>query len=182
MAMSRLIQVVHLLALIALIAGCGGGGTISGDRIPIHGIPGGGGGDKFDELSPPVTKPPAEVFKDYSTIHDPPAVRWLKNCYATLPPLSSANSVYQNASIQTWADLLLAEVEQLKDHSVTARELERIKKLKEAGLTVLLAEQNVKFTLTLSDYGYIIDNGRICYQGSVQELIDNDEVRRICGI
>jgi branched-chain amino acid transport system ATP-binding protein len=59
---------------------------------------------------------------------------------------------------------------------------ERIKKLKEAGLTVLLAEQNVKFTLTLSDYGYIIDNGRICYQGLVQELVDNEEVRRICGI
>ena len=59
---------------------------------------------------------------------------------------------------------------------------ERIQKLKEAGLTVLLAEQNVKFTLTLSDYGYIIDNGRICYQGSVDELIDNDEVKKICGI
>ena len=59
---------------------------------------------------------------------------------------------------------------------------ERIKKLKEAGLTVLLAEQNVKFTLTLSDYGYIIDNGRICYQGTVEELIDNEEVQRICGI
>ena len=59
---------------------------------------------------------------------------------------------------------------------------ERIKKLKEAGLTVLLAEQNVKFTLTLSDYGYIIDNGRICYQGTVEELIDNEEVKRICGI
>jgi len=59
---------------------------------------------------------------------------------------------------------------------------ERIKTLKEAGLTVLLAEQNVKFTLTLSDYGYIIDNGRICYQGAVAELIDNDEVKKICGI
>jgi branched-chain amino acid transport system ATP-binding protein len=59
---------------------------------------------------------------------------------------------------------------------------ERIKKLKEVGLTVLLAEQNVKFTLTLSDYGYIIDNGRICYEGPVQELVDNEEVRRICGI
>jgi branched-chain amino acid transport system ATP-binding protein len=59
---------------------------------------------------------------------------------------------------------------------------ERIKKLKEAGLTVLLAEQNVKFTLTLSDYGYIIDNGRICYQGPVEELVDNEEVKRICGI
>lgn len=58
----------------------------------------------------------------------------------------------------------------------------RIQKLKEAGLTVLLAEQNIKFTLGLSDYGYIIDNGRICYQGPVNELIDNEEVKRICGI
>ena len=59
---------------------------------------------------------------------------------------------------------------------------ERIRKLKDVGLTVLLAEQNVKFTLTLSDYGYIIDNGRICYQGPVEELIDNEEVKKICGI
>lgn len=59
---------------------------------------------------------------------------------------------------------------------------ERIHKLKEAGLTVLLAEQNLLFTLALSDYGYIIDNGRICYQGPVEELVDNEEVRRICGI
>jgi branched-chain amino acid transport system ATP-binding protein len=59
---------------------------------------------------------------------------------------------------------------------------ERIETLKAFGLTVLLAEQNVKFTLTLSDYGYIIDNGRICHQGTVEELVDNDEVKRICGI
>ena len=59
---------------------------------------------------------------------------------------------------------------------------ERIHQLKVAGLTVLLAEQNIKFTLGLSDYGYIIDNGRICYQGPVEDLIDNEEVKRICGI
>ena len=59
---------------------------------------------------------------------------------------------------------------------------ERIQKLKELGLTVLLAEQNLKFTLTLSDYGYIIDNGRICYEGTVAELINNPEVKKICGI
>jgi branched-chain amino acid transport system ATP-binding protein len=45
-----------------------------------------------------------------------------------------------------------------------------------------VAEQNVKFTLSLSDYGYIIDNGRICYQGPVEELVDNKEVKNICGI
>jgi len=54
--------------------------------------------------------------------------------------------------------------------------------LKDLGLTVLIAEQNVKFTLKLSDVGYIIDNGRICYQGTVKELIENEDVRRTCGI
>ena len=57
-----------------------------------------------------------------------------------------------------------------------------IVRLKELGLTVLLAEQNVKFTLKLSDVGYIIDNGRICYQGTVKELMENEDVRRTCGI
>lgn len=57
-----------------------------------------------------------------------------------------------------------------------------IVRLKDLGLTVLLAEQNVKFTLKLSDMGYIIDNGRICYQGTVKELVENEDVRRTCGI
>jgi branched-chain amino acid transport system ATP-binding protein len=55
-------------------------------------------------------------------------------------------------------------------------------RLKEFGLTVLLAEQNVKFTLKLSDMGYIIDNGRICYQGTLKELMENEDARRTCGI
>jgi branched-chain amino acid transport system ATP-binding protein len=54
----------------------------------------------------------------------------------------------------------------------------RIRKLKEAGLTVLLAEQNVRLALKLSDRGYIIDDGQIRYQGSIKELEGNDEVRK----
>lgn len=59
---------------------------------------------------------------------------------------------------------------------------ETITRLKGVGLTVLLAEQNVKFTLRLSEYGYIIDDGRICYEGTVKELTENEEVRKTCGI
>jgi branched-chain amino acid transport system ATP-binding protein len=59
---------------------------------------------------------------------------------------------------------------------------ERIRRLKELGMTVLLAEQNLKFTLGLSDYGYIIDNGRICHHGTVAELINNEDVRKLCGL
>jgi branched-chain amino acid transport system ATP-binding protein len=55
---------------------------------------------------------------------------------------------------------------------------EQIKKLKETGLTVLLAEQNVRSALRLGDRGYIIDNGQIRYQGSIEELRENEEVRK----
>jgi branched-chain amino acid transport system ATP-binding protein len=59
---------------------------------------------------------------------------------------------------------------------------DRIARLKGAGLTVLLAEQNVKFTLSLTDYGYIIENGRIFYHGTVKDMTENEEVRQRCGI
>ncbi len=54
----------------------------------------------------------------------------------------------------------------------------QIKKLREVGLTVLLAEQNVRSTLRISDRGYIIDNGQIRFHGSIEELRDNEEVRK----
>jgi branched-chain amino acid transport system ATP-binding protein len=54
----------------------------------------------------------------------------------------------------------------------------QIKKLRETGLTVLLAEQNVKSALRLSDRGYIIDNGQIRFQGTIEELRENEEVRK----
>ena len=54
----------------------------------------------------------------------------------------------------------------------------QIKKLKESGVTVLLAEQDVRSSLRLSDRGYIIDDGHIRYHGSIEELKENEEVRK----
>ncbi len=54
----------------------------------------------------------------------------------------------------------------------------QVRKLREAGLTVLIAEQNVRSTLRISDRGYIIDDGHIRFQGSILELRENEEVRK----
>ncbi len=54
---------------------------------------------------------------------------------------------------------------------------EQIFRLKESGLTVLLAEQNLEVALRLSDRGYVIDNGLIKYHGTGEDLRDNEEVR-----
>ncbi|MDP2861316.1 MAG: ABC transporter ATP-binding protein [Desulfobacterales bacterium] len=55
---------------------------------------------------------------------------------------------------------------------------ELILKLKASGLTVLLAEQNQKVALNLSDRGYVIDNGEIRFHGTSRELRENEEIRK----
>ncbi|MCX5860758.1 MAG: ABC transporter ATP-binding protein [Desulfomonile sp.] len=55
---------------------------------------------------------------------------------------------------------------------------QRIRELRDHGLTVLLAEQNQRVGLELSDRGYIIDNGVIRFQGSVEALQENEEIRK----
>jgi branched-chain amino acid transport system ATP-binding protein len=55
---------------------------------------------------------------------------------------------------------------------------ELIQRIKQEGVTVLLAEQNSKFAIKLSDRGYVIDDGKIRYHGSIAELSENEEIKR----
>ena len=53
-----------------------------------------------------------------------------------------------------------------------------LKKLKEAGLTILLVEQNVHLALAVSDYAYVIAEGRLFTEGLPAELAAKPEIRR----
>lgn len=58
------------------------------------------------------------------------------------------------------------------------KELEdRILQLKETGISILLAEQNLKSALRLADRCYILEKGRVCYSSTVADLQENQEVR-----
>jgi branched-chain amino acid transport system ATP-binding protein len=54
---------------------------------------------------------------------------------------------------------------------------EQILKLKEMGQTILFSEQNVKFATLTSKRAYVIDKGKIRYQGSIEELRANEEIK-----
>jgi branched-chain amino acid transport system ATP-binding protein len=54
---------------------------------------------------------------------------------------------------------------------------ETIRRIKADGLTVLLSEQNVRFATRVADRAYIIEKGRIRYQGSIAELQADEAVR-----
>ncbi len=55
--------------------------------------------------------------------------------------------------------------------------LERLKALKGAGETILLSEQNLRFSLKLADRAYIIEKGEIKYQGTIAQLAADEAVR-----
>jgi branched-chain amino acid transport system ATP-binding protein len=50
--------------------------------------------------------------------------------------------------------------------------------LKERGITLLIAEQQVPLALSVADRGYVLENGRIRLEGTSDELERNPEVRR----
>ena len=54
----------------------------------------------------------------------------------------------------------------------------QIHEVKDKGVTVLLAEQNQQVALRLSNRGYIIDNGVIQYEGTIQALEKDEEIRK----
>jgi branched-chain amino acid transport system ATP-binding protein len=53
-----------------------------------------------------------------------------------------------------------------------------LKKLKLAGLTILLVEQNVHLALAVSDYAYVVAEGRIFTEGSPSVLKAMPEIRQ----
>ena len=55
---------------------------------------------------------------------------------------------------------------------------EQIARLKSDGLTILLAEQNVDFSLNLADRVYVLEKGHIRYEGSAREFRENASIRQ----
>lgn len=55
---------------------------------------------------------------------------------------------------------------------------EVILKLKEQGHTMLLVEQNVQMALAVSDYAYVMSNGRIEIEGQAKEVREMPSVRK----
>ena len=54
---------------------------------------------------------------------------------------------------------------------------ETLGQLKEVGLTMLLVEQNVQMALAVSDYAYVLAEGRVELEGASRDLAQNEHVR-----
>ena len=56
--------------------------------------------------------------------------------------------------------------------------LDRVRQLKQEGISILLVEQNVREALDLADRGYVLQTGRVVEQGKGKELLESDRFRQ----
>ncbi|HJU29668.1 MAG TPA: LPS export ABC transporter ATP-binding protein [Candidatus Binataceae bacterium] len=63
---------------------------------------------------------------------------------------------------------------------ITVIEIQRIiSYLKERGIGVLMSDHNVQETLSIIDRAYVIHAGKILFQGTPQEIVNNERVRQV---
>lgn len=53
-----------------------------------------------------------------------------------------------------------------------------IKNLHETGITILLVEQNAKAALSIADYGYVLETGKIVLEGKAKDLLVNEDIKK----
>ena len=53
-----------------------------------------------------------------------------------------------------------------------------IRKLKQEGYTMLLVEQNVQMALAVSDYAYVMSNGKIEIEGEAKKVRQMESVQK----
>ncbi|KJS21879.1 MAG: amino acid ABC transporter ATPase [Clostridiaceae bacterium BRH_c20a] len=53
-----------------------------------------------------------------------------------------------------------------------------IEEIREQGTTILLVEQNAHMALNIADKAYVIQTGEIVLEGSGEEIVNNEEVRK----
>ena len=54
---------------------------------------------------------------------------------------------------------------------------ETVRKIADLGTTVLMVEQDVRHSLSLSDRGYVLEHGRVVMEGKASDLIDDPHIR-----
>lgn len=74
--------------------------------------------------------------------------------------------------------LMLDEPSLGLDPKVLTEVYESIKRLRDEGITILLAEQNAHMALKVADRGYVLQTGRITLEGTSEYLLKSDLVRR----
>jgi len=61
---------------------------------------------------------------------------------------------------------------------ITKDVYEAIQKINEAGITILLVEQNINIAMKVADYAYVMETGSLKLQGKPEDVMRSEDIRR----
>jgi branched-chain amino acid transport system ATP-binding protein len=77
-------------------------------------------------------------------------------------------------------ELLLVDEPLLGLSPAVAEDMMRIlRQINKTGVSILFIEQNVQTALSIADRGYILEGGRLAIEGTAEELLASEDVKRI---
>lgn len=119
------------------------------------------------------------VKEDYDrVISHFPVLAERKNQWAGTLSGGEQQMLSTGRALMTRPKLLMLDEPSLGLSPLLVQEIFRIiKTINEEGTTVLLVEQNAKMALKISDYGFVLENGRIVAGNTPNRLLEDEDVK-----
>jgi len=126
-----------------------------------------------------IRKDKKSVKEDYNrVIGHFPVLSQRKNQWAGTLSGGEQQMLAMGRALMTKPKLLMLDEPSLGLSPLLVKEIFRIIKMfKGEGTTVLLVEQNAKMALKISDYGFVLENGRIVAANTPDILLEDEDVR-----
>jgi branched-chain amino acid transport system ATP-binding protein len=107
-----------------------------------------------------------------------PVLSQRKNQWAGTLSGGEQQMLAMGRALMTKPKLLMLDEPSLGLSPLLVQEIFRIiKTFKGEGTTVLLVEQNAKMALKISDYGFVLENGRIVAANTPDILLEDEDVK-----
>jgi branched-chain amino acid transport system ATP-binding protein len=134
-----------------------------------------------ENLLVPLERPgpwtPASIYRLFPRLEERKANRGRQLSGGEQEMLSIARALLLNPKL-----LMLDEPSQGLAPLIVREVFRIVAQMRSEGISVLLVEQNVRMSLEVADYAYVLDDGHVVYSGPARELAaDQTRVRALAG-
>ena len=126
-----------------------------------------------------IRKDRADIQEDVSQVYQHFAVfKQRENQWAGTLSGGEQQMLAIGRSLMSRPKLLLLDEPSLGLSPILVKEIFGIiKRIRDAGVTILLVEQNARMALSISDYGLILENGRFVMKGRASDLMEDKDIK-----